>query len=828
MASVSSTLPREVLKWVQSLDLAYSVRNVKRDFSNGFLVAEIFSRYYARDIPMHSFDNGNAARAKKDNWAQLLKVFRKLGLGDLITELEAHHIACCEDGCAVAFINKIYEFLTNRKVNNQLSRPIRGRDPGYARETGVGKVRNAMKLADLGEDSDFATISRVASGVVDAHEREIQGQRHVEPGRFASNSMAQRSINERSPSASNSNVEDGRLTLTTKEIQVRQLDRNVTHLRASRQMGSNLSPTSKKMSEMSVQSPGNNRQEFPRSSGAERFSPSKSMADVMPENATSLINSCICRVLGPASHVAWSIDAEPLVNFAVLLSLLAKPGASADLNMRLTDTVKEITGSAGELSDACISSMKEFWKVSDVLCNIVSVVPPQTSTFSAAIECFFSLGELILEKDASSSLSLFVDFVLSKLIKTLQENASKRKGILSIMAAFCPSDSPSRLQSIKSLRNFVPDVKVFLICLGIIADDETNPSATIVDLYIYYAAIGLGLPSPHVRAASVGILTAMFPYAKDEVSGMLPQIIRLSNEETWWEVHANLLSLCCTIIGHNSQGPRFGGSTEHAEEEIAVAIKMVNKLFFDTKIPKMLAVWGLITLAPLTSIGGEFATSYVRLLSSLDADDRSLLLEPRPFMEDRKLRPPILHSCIPFELIPLTSRWDSLSIATAVQIVVKASEGLRMEPRHLDIFCSCISSICPERPNDHTNPMEGVLSGPWETMYSQLKDFIIVAICDPQACQSATEVLLAFIFYSPMRERVMLDEKFMVSLRLLYPVDGVRNPKCAQVLEEMVRVVFKAALNSNSPAFSVIDSFRKNYPKNYMQSGFQTILKMTS
>ena len=85
------------------------------DFSNGFLVAEIFSRYYAKEIQMHSYDNGNATRTKKDNWTQLLKVFRKLGLEGLVSEQEVDRIIVGEDGAAVAFLNRAYETLTQRR-----------------------------------------------------------------------------------------------------------------------------------------------------------------------------------------------------------------------------------------------------------------------------------------------------------------------------------------------------------------------------------------------------------------------------------------------------------------------------------------------------------------------------------------------------------------------------------------------------------------------------------------------------------------------------------------------------------------------------------------
>lgn len=84
-----------------------------RDFANGFLVAEIFSRYDERNVQMHSFDNGSSLAARKDNWALMMRYFRKRGFETDQDEVDA--ITHCEPGAAVAFINRVYTFLTNRR-----------------------------------------------------------------------------------------------------------------------------------------------------------------------------------------------------------------------------------------------------------------------------------------------------------------------------------------------------------------------------------------------------------------------------------------------------------------------------------------------------------------------------------------------------------------------------------------------------------------------------------------------------------------------------------------------------------------------------------------
>ncbi|CAK0887296.1 unnamed protein product [Prorocentrum cordatum] len=111
-------LPREIIKWLQSLDLSFAVKNPRRDFANGYLTAEILSRYYLKDINMNNFENGTRLAAKVDNWELIYKFCKKKGSKDGI-QISKHLIdpvIHCATGAAEALVYHLYGMLTKRQV----------------------------------------------------------------------------------------------------------------------------------------------------------------------------------------------------------------------------------------------------------------------------------------------------------------------------------------------------------------------------------------------------------------------------------------------------------------------------------------------------------------------------------------------------------------------------------------------------------------------------------------------------------------------------------------------------------------------------------------
>ncbi|XP_071950404.1 spermatogenesis-associated protein 4-like [Antedon mediterranea] len=185
-----ATLPRDVHKWLQSLDLSFPVRNPRRDLSNGFLVAEIFSWYYPSDINMHSYNNGNSLPTKLGNWSLLQNLFKRRSL-DVPEELVDSTIHCRPDG-AELFVQYLYTKLTNRKIKRlALEHEIDFTDhsyqmklPMHARSTASTSVKTNLKITEFSTEPNIITCQQKAQEIINRRIEHRQKERYEEPDRF--------------------------------------------------------------------------------------------------------------------------------------------------------------------------------------------------------------------------------------------------------------------------------------------------------------------------------------------------------------------------------------------------------------------------------------------------------------------------------------------------------------------------------------------------------------------------------------------------------------------------------------------------------------------
>eukprot|EP00434_Breviolum_minutum_P012283 symbB.v1.2.010826.t1/scaffold711.1/size292957/7 len=174
----SAPLPREIIKWLQALDLSFSIKNPKRDFSNGYLVAEILSRYHPQDVDINTFENGSRLEAKVDNWEQLYKLFKKKNIG--ISKAEFDPVIHCAPGAAVVFIYRIYEICTkcavraNAPIKELMN--IQHELPPFMRDTASKRLKDP-EIARI-EDNVERTI--VAIDVLGSYHQERRSMKATE------------------------------------------------------------------------------------------------------------------------------------------------------------------------------------------------------------------------------------------------------------------------------------------------------------------------------------------------------------------------------------------------------------------------------------------------------------------------------------------------------------------------------------------------------------------------------------------------------------------------------------------------------------------------
>lgn len=186
----SSALPREVLKWIQSLDLSCPIRNPKWDLSSGYLVAEILSWYYPQDIELPLFVNASSLDVKLSNWQRLKKFMNQRRFG--IPENYCDAVMHCKDGAGTLLLQTLYELLTSRQLKTMPAERVveftddqyQSQLPDHQRSTAVQAIRNNLKSTELQLCDSLAVRRQLAQNIINKHAEDRAMARYNDPQRY--------------------------------------------------------------------------------------------------------------------------------------------------------------------------------------------------------------------------------------------------------------------------------------------------------------------------------------------------------------------------------------------------------------------------------------------------------------------------------------------------------------------------------------------------------------------------------------------------------------------------------------------------------------------
>jgi len=158
------------------MDLSFPIRNIKRDFSNGFMISEILHWYYPSEIYSYSFEMATSVMKKERNWNLLEAFFTKKKLKiPHECKLGVMHV---KPGAAEQLLCSLYMLLTNKKLDflpeDQKERtifndrPYQKQLPMFARATATLAIKTNLKVSETITENRLENIEK-AHGILVQH-----------------------------------------------------------------------------------------------------------------------------------------------------------------------------------------------------------------------------------------------------------------------------------------------------------------------------------------------------------------------------------------------------------------------------------------------------------------------------------------------------------------------------------------------------------------------------------------------------------------------------------------------------------------------------------
>jgi len=482
-------LSREVLVWIQGLDLSYSVRNPRRDFGNGFFVAEILSRYFPKVVHMHSFDNGLSLAKKQDNWRQLETIFAKVGF-ELPEQQHAIVVGVMESemDAVEKLINSLYNFLTKREVNAKTAPSVlktfkRQPKQRYGKESKTSDETDKRlegRSEDEEHDRDLSKPSMKSSKILRGETRQmcqIPAEKRVHTG----------------------------------QVNIKTFDSDIMKIRAAKSFGSET--TSTKESKISM----------------------KASEEVVEEAKVSFLVSPLGLLEEAIESVMGSKSGFSTSNF------LEEGDDHTMLSAKDQDAIISfLFAKRGVLSDVILASTMEWTKISSRIAMVRSRI---------AFDLLIAIGEHVASKDPRAALSLFFETLAPTLVNRV-ELVDTVHAFIAYAPTHGPEEHVEGLRKVKQLIGD-EESRFFLFLHLVIVEERKRGTQKLQQnlqkFLLECCFSGVRSPSARARCAAISILSFVAEKGNAEPAFMLNQVRNLQFDP-WWETKAQLLDFSTKLL----------------------------------------------------------------------------------------------------------------------------------------------------------------------------------------------------------------------------------------------------------------------------------------
>ncbi|KAF4666480.1 hypothetical protein FOL47_004081 [Perkinsus chesapeaki] len=648
-------LPREVQKWLQSLDLTYAVKNPHRDFANGFLVAEVFSRYFPGQVTMHSFDPGLSLATKQNNWESLFKFFNKYHVDITVEDFEP--VIHNRPGAGVTLITKVYSILTKRKPGavvvgsggggDRRNAPIvdGGQEegtPSYARTTASVVLRDDE--IDRTVDDNQRTVKALIA--LDAHNQDQLGNkggaagindsqyRLYPQGRLAASRLGM-SLGSGRGESRTIRQEDDQATLQVKHIEVKSLERPpaAAHVVGfGEEGGGGVDGRSSSFLQARRRIGLESMASTSRSGGG------RSVLDAIQSIVTPVVEGHLKG--GPA--LVRSLD--PRRDMAVCLfekaSSKAGDGAVDDV---VVDALAAIQKEADSIAMLLIESPVELWRFWKVFEPVFHSMDDDSSLLSSFGEACRAVGAAMARIDAPLAMKSAKEVLLLQITSIICRTGGHGHRAACLMALlFQPSATSDLTEMLSALRDEMAYcflgrlseiLPTFLTCLDwVVAHTSLVDDEGLADVCVYYALEGVSSASSMARATGLGILLklathrSLMDVIRQAIMGGGPPVSSVvrgmegGGQRIWWGIQVSVVALLVTFLEGAGEG------CDEDREALELLLRALNAA--KSMVVRKVAVAALAWSKALEAYEEVLMEPFLMALVGLPDSVRNFILHP--------------------------------------------------------------------------------------------------------------------------------------------------------------------------------------------------------